>query len=234
MEPVIRHLHEQFDAIVLDVTQRIIDGEAAYQVEPTMFEVLEPLVRADIASVLDIFAGLPDDPGPAQQVGAVKARETRLPIESLLHGYRIAGMAIWEAITASAEEAPERLPGLARQLWEKIDRDSTTATAAFLAAKAELGETAGAPALEQEVGDRLTPLDAIHPNERGPLLDTLVAWFRERGSTTATANRLHYHRNTIIKRFARIEELTGRSVSDPRGSADLYIALRQRGLLDVE
>ncbi len=234
MDSVLRHLQQRFEAIVTDVTQRIIDGEAAYRVEPTMFEVLEPLVRANLRAIIDMLGGGEDDPVPAERVGSVKAKATRLPIESVLHGYRIAGVTLWEEIVESGIEAPEELPRLARQLWVKIDRDSTTATAAFLTTKAELGEAVGARGPDQNVPDMLSPLDALEADERRALLDTLVTWFRERGSTTATAARLHYHRNTIIKRFAHLEEITGRSVSDPRGAADLYIALRQRGLLELE
>lgn len=39
--------------------------------------------------------------------------------------------------------------------------------------------------------------------------------FATSGSTTATVQRLHCHRNTVLHRLDRIHKLTGRSTSDP-------------------
>ncbi|TWP50195.1 PucR family transcriptional regulator [Lentzea tibetensis] len=57
------------------------------------------------------------------------------------------------------------------------------------------------------------------------LLATLTCWFEERGSATRAGQRLHCHANTVRYRLRRIERLTGRSTTDPRALAELYIAL---------
>jgi len=62
-------------------------------------------------------------------------------------------------------------------------------------------------------------------SERDTLLDTLETWYACAGSSSDAAKRLHYHRNTIHHRLRRLEQLTGRSCSDPVGSAELYVAL---------
>ncbi|MBO9577642.1 MAG: helix-turn-helix domain-containing protein [Microbacteriaceae bacterium] len=231
----IRFLESHLEEVSAELTARIVEGELSYQVDLETILVLGPLVRANCESIVNTLAGRGDDLVPPEQVGIVKATETALPIESILHGYRIAGLVLWEFIVAnSADDDPAELPEIARRLWATIDRDSTTATNGYLATKAALGQAAGDATQTRRLVDALTPIDALDEEERELLLEPLVAWFREHGSTTATAERLHYHRNTIIRRFARLEELTGRNVSDPRHSADLYIALHQRGLLEPE
>ncbi|MFK0152658.1 helix-turn-helix domain-containing protein [Streptomyces sp. NPDC090493] len=61
--------------------------------------------------------------------------------------------------------------------------------------------------------------------ERDTLLTTLDRWFAAGGSTAAAARSLFCHRNTVRYRLRRIEELTGLSVTDPRASAQLLMAL---------
>jgi DNA-binding PucR family transcriptional regulator len=58
------------------------------------------------------------------------------------------------------------------------------------------------------------------------LLETLALWFECGGSASAAGERQHFHRNTIHQRLRRIEQLTGRTVSNPVGAAELYLALQ--------
>ncbi|MER6126818.1 helix-turn-helix domain-containing protein [Streptomyces sp. NPDC001795] len=71
----------------------------------------------------------------------------------------------------------------------------------------------------------LKPLLGLPAPERARLLDTLEHWFAAAGSATAAAQSLFVHPNTVRYRLRRIEELTGRSLSDPRTAADLGAAL---------
>ncbi|WP_016882953.1 MULTISPECIES: PucR family transcriptional regulator [unclassified Rhodococcus (in: high G+C Gram-positive bacteria)] len=77
----------------------------------------------------------------------------------------------------------------------------------------------------------LGPVLALPAEEQESLLATLDAWFSCRGSTTAAATRLHYHRNTVLYRLRRIHTLTGRDFSDPIDAAELYVGLRAHQLL---
>jgi DNA-binding PucR family transcriptional regulator len=58
------------------------------------------------------------------------------------------------------------------------------------------------------------------------LLATLNAWFECDGNSADAAARLYCHRNTVSNRLRRVEELTGHSLSSPRSTALLYVALR--------
>lgn len=62
-------------------------------------------------------------------------------------------------------------------------------------------------------------------DEQALLLSTLSAWFEEGGSTSATAERLFLHRNTIRYRLNRLESLTGRSLQRPADASELHAAL---------
>ena len=77
----------------------------------------------------------------------------------------------------------------------------------------------------------LGPLLELPDDERDEMLATLEAWFECDGSTVATAERLHYHRNTVLYRLRKIRDLTDRSVDKPIDAAELYLALRAIRLL---
>lgn len=68
-------------------------------------------------------------------------------------------------------------------------------------------------------------------DERARLLDTLEQWYAAGGSAAGAAQLLYCHRNTVRYRLRRLEELTGRSLQDPRAVADLAVALRALRLL---
>ncbi len=57
------------------------------------------------------------------------------------------------------------------------------------------------------------------------LLDTLAALLRHDGSAKHAAEELYCHRNTVIYRMKQIEQLTGRSLGDPRDKLMLQLGL---------
>ncbi|WP_406178314.1 PucR family transcriptional regulator [Streptomyces sp. NBC_00996] len=71
----------------------------------------------------------------------------------------------------------------------------------------------------------LKPVFDLPAAERGRLLTTLEHWFAAAGSAAGAARTLFVHPNTVRYRLRRIEELTGRALSDPRAVADLGAAL---------
>ncbi|KAB1148877.1 PucR family transcriptional regulator [Streptomyces luteolifulvus] len=71
----------------------------------------------------------------------------------------------------------------------------------------------------------LRPLINLPAAERARLLETLEHWYAAAGSATDAARSLFVHPNTVRYRLRRIEELTGRSLSDPRAAADIGAAL---------
>jgi hypothetical protein len=92
---------------------------------------------------------------------------------------------------------------------------------------------AGAPKLARELArDVLADLLALPAAERDVLLATLRAWFTEHGSARDAAERLFVHPNTVRYRIRRVQELTGRDLGDPRGIAELYLAVESVRLGD--
>ncbi len=57
------------------------------------------------------------------------------------------------------------------------------------------------------------------------LLKTLAAFFAFQGSAIEAGKHLYWHPSTVRHRLRRIERQTGRSLQDPRSSAELFIAL---------
>lgn len=74
------------------------------------------------------------------------------------------------------------------------------------------------------VTDRITGLLELPRDELSRLLLTIQLYF-ECGSLKTSAERLYCHRNTVIKRLARVEELTGLRVAIPQESSLLRILL---------
>jgi hypothetical protein len=75
------------------------------------------------------------------------------------------------------------------------------------------------------VGQTLGGLLALPSEEREVLLDTLAAFLASDGSPTRAADELYCHRNTVMHRLRRIEQVTGRKVADPRARLQWQLAL---------
>ncbi|NEB79251.1 PucR family transcriptional regulator, partial [Streptomyces sp. SID14478] len=85
---------------------------------------------------------------------------------------------------------------------------------------------AAAPVLGALLAERvLGPLLALPPTDRELLLDTLEAWLDRDGSAQRAAARLYCHRNTVLNRLRRCEQLTGRSLARPADLVELGLAL---------
>ncbi|MFJ7072126.1 helix-turn-helix domain-containing protein [Streptomyces sp. NPDC098781] len=85
----------------------------------------------------------------------------------------------------------------------------------------------GATLTEQVLG----PLLRLDPADRDVLLDTLAAWFVCDGSAQRAGERLYCHRNTVLNRLRRCEQLTGRSLARPVDVVQIGLALTARRLL---
>ncbi|MEB8336802.1 PucR family transcriptional regulator [Streptomyces endophyticus] len=94
---------------------------------------------------------------------------------------------------------------------------------------------AAAPALGRILAGRvLGPLLALPPADRTLLLDTLTAWLDCDGSAQRAAARLYCHRNTVLNRLRRCEQLTGRSLARPADLVELGLALSAHRLAPQE
>ena len=90
--------------------------------------------------------------------------------------------------------------------------------------------------------DRQSELHDFYRETLGPLLntdtrgdstliDTLEGYFRCNGNLSETARTMHLHRNSLLYRLGRIEEVLGQSLDDSELRLSLQIALKIRHLL---
>ena len=68
------------------------------------------------------------------------------------------------------------------------------------------------------------PVLGLPQEDRTTLLETLTAYLDHEGSAERAAEVLYCHPNTVRYRLRRLQELTGRSLSEPHGVAELAAA----------
>jgi DNA-binding PucR family transcriptional regulator len=73
----------------------------------------------------------------------------------------------------------------------------------------------------------------LPPEDRQLLLETARTWLAVAGSTSAAADLLHIHRNTVRYRLQRLEELTARDLGQPIDAAELHVALECARILGM-
>jgi purine catabolism regulator len=89
------------------------------------------------------------------------------------------------------------------------------------------------PELHEFFRDQMAVLSAYDERGGGDLLRTLDAFFRCHASPTETAQRLKLHRNTVLYRLRRIEEVGRLELSDPDTRLNLQLCLRIREVLQA-
>lgn len=62
------------------------------------------------------------------------------------------------------------------------------------------------------------------------LRDTVTAWCGSGFNLVRTSAALHIHRNTVVYRMNKIEQITGRPLRDHRAAMALYLACLADGL----
>lgn len=81
--------------------------------------------------------------------------------------------------------------------------------------------------------EHLAPLVSYDKKQAGAgeLLKTLEAYFNHLGNLRATSDALHVHRNTLLYRLERIEQISGLDLSNPEEHFALWLALRAHRVL---
>jgi purine catabolism regulator len=87
------------------------------------------------------------------------------------------------------------------------------------------------PELRAFRDDALARLGA--KDRRGVLLQTLAAYLATNGSPTDAADRLHLHRNTVLYRLGRIEDLLGVDLRNAEVRLALHLALKIGEVLEA-
>src|SRR5690606_37385572 len=84
----------------------------------------------------------------------------------------------------------------------------------------------------RELADRRPgPLAGLEPADADVLLETLATWLACDGSAQRASRLLYCHRNTVLNRLRRYEQLTGRSLSRPSDLVEVTLALTAHRLL---
>ncbi|MBI3953392.1 MAG: helix-turn-helix domain-containing protein [Chloroflexi bacterium] len=84
----------------------------------------------------------------------------------------------------------------------------------------------GKEELEAFYQETLGSLAAYDKKKSGELTETLKAYFAAQNSPTEAARLLHLHRNTMLYRLGRIQQLTGLDLQDADICLALHLALR--------
>ncbi|WP_336874041.1 PucR family transcriptional regulator [Rhodococcus qingshengii] len=89
-------------------------------------------------------------------------------------------------------------------------------------------ESSGLELIAEKILGPLVAYDASRDTE---LVHTLVTFLEENRSWKATAERLFIHRQTLIGRVGRIEDITGRHLTSTEDVCDLWLAIKARRIL---
>jgi purine catabolism regulator len=79
----------------------------------------------------------------------------------------------------------------------------------------------------------LAPLDAYDTEHNGELLSSLQAFLQHNARWETAAAQLYVHRHTLRYRMRKVEELTGRDLTNSFDRMEFWLALRARDLLAV-
>jgi len=91
----------------------------------------------------------------------------------------------------------------------------------------------GHPELREFYDDQVRALLEYDRRTGAGLMRTLDAFFRCHGSPTEMAALLHLHRNTVLYRLRRIEEIGRLRLDDPETRLNLHLCLRVREVLQA-
>jgi DNA-binding PucR family transcriptional regulator len=75
------------------------------------------------------------------------------------------------------------------------------------------------------VARALGPVLELDHQDRESMLTTLAVWLDCAGSAQRAGARLYCHRNTVLNRLRRYEQLSGRSLNHPRDLVELSLAM---------
>lgn len=110
------------------------DALSAEEMESSVLPVSRRIVEGFFAPVSD---GRDPDPSDLNELPIMARRrlEMGIPLEPMLHVYRLAGRVVWDAIVSATFPGEESaLPELGRRWMDYIDRAATIAAAEYMAA----------------------------------------------------------------------------------------------------
>ena len=92
--------------------------------------------------------------------------------------------------------------------------------------KKVIAERSGQQQCKEFVSKKIDALIQYDKENESDLIETLEALVNHLGARNTTATSLYLHRNTLMYRIKKIENLTGYDLSDPESILELSLALR--------
>jgi purine catabolism regulator len=238
-------LSEQVGAIVLAAPRpggaALGDAEAALATAMRA-EATQGLVARSEGLACALVPGLEEDElfALAERIGGRVARaldaHVRLGVGRAVGGAQ-ARRSFHEARCALEARALAAMDGGALEANGSRAGAATEAVGATVATYRDLGSFQLLLALQDDDALRLFCDSILAPIEQsegaygGELMRSLEAFIEENGQWERAAKRLYCHRHTLRYRMRRVEELTGRSLSNARDRIEFWLALRGRELV---
>lgn len=207
------------------------------------------LVRVDAMELVVICQLAPDaPPGARGAASAAGAAHTAAEAEGLERGLRTLGDELFAALRAlgfttvlAGASRPHRplsaLPQAAREAREALRIGHRVYGPGRLIAYGDLGLYRVLHTLRDSLELRTfyeQTLGALEEYDRRTgqnWIETLETFFACHGNLSQTALRLQLHRNALLYRIGRIQEIGGVDLEDPEGRLSLQVALKARRLL---
>jgi hypothetical protein len=125
-------LLDDVPALTTRVVVGIRTGEHAYVEAALAEEVLHEIVGENLHALLSTLAGTLDSLDAPRKAGRLKA-EFGIPMASLLHAYRLAGLTLWDEMVKRAEGTAESeaLLHVSSEVWGILDVFSTVAADSY-------------------------------------------------------------------------------------------------------
>jgi len=205
---------------------------------------LEPLVRLEMSrresrSLVasrggTVVAVVPLEVAPTDRAAREMAEAIRVQAELALNGIPVA-VGIGRAtgggtgLAASYREAEGALG-----IGIRVHGPSSTTHFADLGIMRLLAQVGNLAELESFRGEMLGKLEENDRKTGGELVKTLATLFQCHGNLTRAAEALSLHRNSLLYRIQRIEEISGHDLEDPETRLSLQVALKIRQLQEAE
>jgi hypothetical protein len=232
--------HQQTRNAMLDVLLRGDDGDGSRLWESVTALHMPRQGEFVVAAVPTLEAGVERVPGLEDALRHRGVQSAwRVEMDDQIGVLVLTARMPIERASAALKELVPPGAGLS-EVYEKLENTPTALRQARIAYRAATPDCTGPVRYEQVpiavllasapeaaamvATSILGPVLALPQVECDSILATLEVWFADQGATSAAAVHLHLHRNTVRYRLRRLEELTGRSLGEPTGVAELYIA----------
>lgn len=128
----LQRIHDRSGAMSERIVEQIIELDRAYAASSLAVSELRAVVRDNVTALLHELGGGPGSLEPARRAGRMKA-EAGIPVASLLHAYRLAGLEVLRTVADEAARSGETAIVLdtVESLWTVLDRYSTAASDAY-------------------------------------------------------------------------------------------------------